>query len=183
MSQYYKMPSFNLRGASLSTKILLTCFLVFTFAGFSIAMLYFHDRTGLEIQGIERYYQGDEEKMIFAKTRTELIASTHPHAFSMPMLLFILCHLVALCRIPEWLKSTLYVASFGSAACVLAGPWLTTFSGPSWAWFLAASGWALTLSFLAITLLPMVEMWLPRRIGERIVPHPASAVAPKSDPS
>ncbi len=179
MTQYYKMPSFNLRGASFSTKVLLTCFLVFTLAGYVVAMLYFHDRTGLEIEGMKRYYQGDEERMVFAKSRAELIAITHPHAFSMPMLLFILCHLVALCRIPEWAKSTLYVLSFGSAACVLAGPWLTTYYSASNAWFLAISGWVLTLAFLAITLLPMVEMWLPRRAGERIIPHPASA-APKN---
>jgi len=174
MSQYYKMPAFNLRHASLSTKILLTCFLLFTLAGFTVALLYFHDRTQLEIEGIQRYYKGDEAAMVFPKTRSELIAITHPHAFSMPMLLFILCHLVALCRIPEWLKSTLYVASFLSAACVLAGPWLTTYYSPANAWFLAASGWVLTVSFAAIALLPLIEMWLPRRPGEKVVPHPAS---------
>ncbi len=179
MTQYYKMPSFNLRGASAGTKVLLTCFLLFVAAGYVVAMLYFHDRTRLEIAGIERYYKGDEPAMVFPKSRAELIAITHPHAFSMPMLLFILCHLVALCRISERIKCTLYIASFGSAACVLAGPWLVTYYSPANAWFLAASGWALTFSFAAITFLPLVEMWLPRRAGERVVPHPASSVTPE----
>ncbi|MBI5367388.1 MAG: hypothetical protein HZA54_10155 [Planctomycetes bacterium] len=175
MTQYYRMPSFSLRAASLSTKVLLTCFLLSTLAGYVVALLYFHDRTGLQIEGIQRYYQGDEEKMVFAKTRTELIASTHPHAFSMPMLLFILCHLAALCRISERLKCGLYLTCFGSAACVLAGPWLTTYYSAANAWFLAASGWVLTISFLAVTLLPLVEMWLPRRADEPVFAHPASS--------
>lgn len=179
MSQYYKMPSFHLRGASRSTKILLTCFLLFTLAGYGVALLYFHAHTGLSVAGIERYYQGDEAAMVFAKTREELIATTHPHAFSLPMLLFILCHLVALCRIPEWGKSTLYLASFGSAAGVLIGPWLASYGGPGWAWFLAANGLVLTAVFAAITLLPLVDMWLPRRAGERVAPHPASSVPPR----
>ncbi len=186
MTQYYKMPGFTLAGANLSTKVLLTLFLVAVALGLVVALLQYGDRAGLSGTGAVEWIRGNEGDLDAAelkapKSRRELLALTHDHAFALPMLLFVLLHLVALTSVPEGAKIAIYVFGFASLGTALASPWLVAYVGEGWQRALRASGFGLAATIAAATLLPLHEMWLARRMRRllgRGEPRPVDPLFP-----
>lgn len=178
MTQYYKMPGFSLASANASTKVLLTLFLVATLAGLAVALLQYTDRAGVSAEGAVAWVRGNEadvaaREIAAPKSYRELLSITHEHALALPMLLFILLHLVALTSISERAKVALYAAGFGSLAGALAGPWLVAYAGAGWSALLRASG-ALLAGTIALSAgLCLFETWLARPLRAwRRTPEP-----------
>ncbi|MBI4584763.1 MAG: hypothetical protein HY717_12175 [Planctomycetes bacterium] len=167
MTQYYKMPGFSLASANISTKVLLSLFLLAVLGGLAVALLQYYDRAGWSERGAVEWIQGNESDpaaKIFKpeKTYRELISLTHDHSFALPILLFVLLHLVALCSISERAKIALYVTGFLSLAGSLTAPWLIAYQGPGWSPLLCWSGLGLTATIGLAAHLCLFETWLAR---------------------
>ena len=168
MTQYYKMPGFSLAYANASTKTLLTAFLLAVLGGLAVALLQYLDRAGGgSHEGAVAWVRGNDDdararEIIPPKSYRELLSITHEHAFSLPMLLFVLLHLVALCTIGERAKIALYLLAFGALGATMAAPWLVAYRGPEWAPLLRIGGSGLALSIAASALICLFETWLVR---------------------
>jgi hypothetical protein len=167
VTQYYKMPGFSLANANASTKVLLTLFLLVVMGGLGVALLQYFDRAGLGARGAVEWIRGNEEdlrapEIKAPKSYRELLQITHDHAFALPMLLFVLLHLVALTSIGEAAKIALYLVAFVSLAGSLAGPWLIAYRGPAWQAALRACGAGLTGTIGLAALVCLFETWLAR---------------------
>ena len=172
MTQYYKMPGFTLANANASTKVLLSLFLVLVAGGLTVALLQYADRAGLSGTGAVEWIAGNEGDLAAseikpAKTYRELLALTHDHAFALPMLMFVLLHLVALTSIGERKKIALYVAGFSSLALALAGPWLVAYAAPGFEALMLVAGTVLAATNAVSTLLCLHELGLARRLRRR----------------
>lgn len=173
MTQYYKMPGFTLARANLSTRVLVTLFLLTLLGGLGVALLQYHERAGGFTRRAAREWvegnEGDLEatRIVAEKSFGELVAITHEHAFSLPMLLFVLLHLVALTGIGERWKIALYLLGFLSLVGSLGGPWLISHSGPAWTALLLGSGLVLAAVMGISALLCLFELWLAAPLRRR----------------
>ena len=187
MTAYYKMPGFTLAKSNLSTKVLITSFLITVLAGLWVALLQYTERAGTSAKEATEWVRGNESDLAATELRPEksfreLLSITHEHAFSLPILLFVLLHLVGLCTLPEKLKITLYLAGFLALLGSLAGPWLIYGVDPAWNLLMRISGIIMTLvlAFSAVTCL--YEMWLAGPVRHRLrrpSPQPPDAMFPK----
>jgi hypothetical protein len=181
MTQYYKVPNFTLAGANASTKVLVTCFLATVLAGLGVALLQYHDRAGgFGAAAALDWVRGNEDdpdatRILGPKTTSELIAITHEHAFSVPILAFVVLHLLALTSISEAAKIAFYLAGFLSIVATFAAPWLVHSRGESWTPLLRIGGAGLTAVLALSSLVCLYELWLgaPMRRWRRRPPAQA----------
>ncbi len=172
MTAFYKMPGFTLANASLSTRLLVTLFLLAVAAGLVVSLLQYGERAGLGAGAAEEWLLGNESdpsarEIKVEKSDRELLSITHEHAFALPILLFVLLHLVALCTIPDGAKIALYSVTFGAYACSLGGIWLTARADPAWSLLLRVGGMVMTACIALGCALPLFEMWLARPLRRR----------------
>ena len=181
MTQFYKVPGFSLANANASTKILVTLFLCTMLLGLGVALLQYYERAGGFGSGAaQRYVDGNEAdiesqeesgRIIPKKTFSELVAITHEHAFSVPILVFVVLHLVGLTSVSERAKITLYVAGFLSTIATFAGPWLIHFVSPACSVIMLASGATMTGVLAWSSFLCLYEIWLVKPLS-RPPPNP-----------
>ena len=167
MSQYYKMPGFSLSNSDAATKVLLTLFLVSVLGGLAVSMLKYLDHAGFSVEEAQQWIKGNEgnfkvKEQRYEKTYNELVSITHDHAFALPMLFFVLLHLVALCTISQKAKIALYLAGFLSLWGSLGGPWLIAYAGTGWTWLMMVSGMTMAAVIVFSAVLCLWEMWLAR---------------------
>jgi hypothetical protein len=176
VTQYFAFRGFRLWRAPLSTRVLLTLFDVMIAAATAVGIAMYHVRTHLTPAGTRAYYLGNEgaaapgEEMLFARSLKELLDVTHAHAFEQTFLFFILCHLFALTRVADRLKTVVYAASFGSVALDLAAPYLIRYVSPALAPLQPANTALMTAVLLALLAVPLYEMWVYREPNADVGP-------------
>ena len=89
-----------------------------------------------------------------------LVDTVHPHLFTVPMVLFLLLHLLSLTRLPEKVKVALDVHAFLSFAATFGLPFWIASSGRGAVLFVV-SGASLLLNMLAVSVILLVETWRP----------------------
>lgn len=180
MTQYFTYRGFSLMKAPIHLKLLITAFIAMMVLASAVGFVNYQVRTGLTVSGSQAWYLGDaassealvpgQSVPLEAKTPLELIGATHIHLFNMAFLFFVLGHLLALCAIrPRW-KTAIYLTGFTSVLGDAASPWLIRFVDPGFAGLQIASHVAMATSLLALTVLPLREMWGPR--GRAVEPLP-----------
>ena len=168
MTQYFAFRQFKLWRAPLHTRVLLTLFDVMMVAATAVGILMYRVRTGLTPAGTVAWYLGNEktarpgDEMLFARSLTELLDVTHPHAFEQSFLFFILCHIFALTRAPSWFKIVVYITSFGSVAVDLATPYLIRYVSPAFAPLQIVNGAVMGAALCTLLAVPLYEMWVYR---------------------
>ena len=90
----------------------------------------------------------------------KLLEVTHFHLFSVPVYVLILAHLWLLARVPPWAHSLGVTASVVASALHVAAPWIVR-GRPAIAWLMPLSGIAMLIALGAISLISVVDMWLP----------------------
>ncbi|MDG2149257.1 MAG: hypothetical protein P8N09_07020 [Planctomycetota bacterium] len=180
-------------------KILLSLYILSVGAGLWVATLKYTDRAEWSQPGIEQFVHGSQDSAADpfdnplagldehnseGKSRRELVDIAHPHLFSIPIVLFILGHLLHLTRLPTWMKLTINVAAFTSFLATFLLPFVVV-NNATLAPLLYASGWTMLISFVLLCIIPLTEMWLgrpgksgfdaiPRRKGREATDAPAS---------
>ena len=78
------------------TKLIMTFFLVLMLVATGVSILMSYQRTNLTSAGAAEYYQGADERMVFAKEIPELMETSHYHLFMMPLVFVTTGHLFLL---------------------------------------------------------------------------------------
>lgn len=180
------MTPYPLHKSETNTKILITLFLFSMIVAFGVAGLNIYDKVGRAKAGASQRYGPekiqaaspltspdelpieDSEPGTLASaealtarmnTFSSLVDITHPHIFQIPIMLFVLAHFLMRTRVSEWFKLVNYAASFGGMAAFIATPWLVRYRSVEWTPLLYIGATAMGVSVLAMTLVPVWDMW------------------------
>ena len=154
---------FQLRAASLETRITYTGFLLLMLPGVASLIALSIGRMGLSPQTIATYYRGGESEMSFAKTFWQLAEVSHFHLFTIPVVALILTHLLYGAGASARTRVGLTLVVYVGAALDFLGPWLIRYASAVFSCLLLL-GWILLASgMLAIVLLTLRAMWTPLR--------------------
>jgi hypothetical protein len=94
-------------------------------------------------------------------TTRQIIDIVHPHLFTVPIVIFILGHLVHLTRLPDAWKLGVNVTAFTSFLATFLLPFAVV-SHAGLAPLLFVSGCVFLASLVALCVIPLWEMWLGR---------------------
>ncbi len=179
--RYTLSPKLHLSRLPLPTRVLLTAFVLSIEAALAVGGLKYTDRAEFTPAGARLYWNGDatadhgdgllpgeaeiEDTRPAAgrpaasrKTTRFLIDIVHPHLFTVPIVLFILLHLLILTRLTDRWKIALTVHAFASCGATFGLPFLVAATGVGAAAFIVA-GSNLLLAFVGVGTLLLVELW------------------------
>ena len=184
MTQFRMFGDVPLSRASLSSKMIVTLFLLSLLMAFGVGVLNIWDKTGLTVQTKIWRYRGAEEgaaatetpsheaaELYFPRSLSELIELTHDHTFDMAMLLLMVGHLFQLTSWPERLKQVVWLVSFVAMFLFIWSPWVIKYVSPAGAILLIAGELLLMVSFLTLTIVPLYEMWWVRPTTQQRPPR------------
>ena len=160
----FSYSSFRLRNASFELRLVYSLFLIFILLGLATTWGFQFQRIGLSYDRIVTYYRGGEiqGQVFFPKNINVLLEETHFHTFMMSVIFLILAHLFLGTSLRKGAKTLIIVATFFSHIGDMAGTWLIRLCSPIFAYLLLASWVGLWISYSAMVLIPLHEMWLPR---------------------
>lgn len=177
MPPYLAPPYFRLSRLPVTTKIALTCFLLAILGALAFsAYPLFAERTRFRLQEVRDNFApvdwNDPEAISYysqagrlppsEKSLRQRIDIVHPHSFLMPILFFILCHLMEMTPAPRAFKIVLYLAGFAAMIFVTCAP-LTMHRWPALAPAMIPALLTLWGSFALMALWPGAFLWLDRR--------------------
>jgi len=163
--QAFARRGFQLRTASLETRVAYTGFLVLMLPAVATLVALAFGRMGLDPQAIATHYRGGESEISFPKTFWQLVEVSHFHLFTIPVVVLILSHLLygtpASARLRVWLTTI----TFGGALLDAVGPWAVRYLAAGFAYVLIV-GWMLLGGgcFLMVAL-TLFAMWGPKRLA------------------
>ena len=161
--QAFSRRGFQLRRASLETRVAYTGFLLLTAPGAATLVALSIGRMGLSPSAIATYYRGGQTEMSFPKQFWQLLEVSHFHLFSVPVVVLILAHLLYATPVSRRARVWLTALTFLGAAMEIGSPWAVRYLAASFAWALLA-GWALlAFGIAAIVVLSLIAMWGPQR--------------------
>lgn len=157
-------------------KVLLSLYILSVAGGVWVAALKYTDRAEWSVPGVAQYVHGSENTDAdpfgdpLAGTpdgiaeheglsRRQLIDIVHPHLFTVPIVLFILGHLLHLTRLPDPLKLLVNGVAFLSFFATFLLPFVIR-TDTALAPVMIVSGSAMMLSFAALCFIPLYETWI-----------------------
>jgi hypothetical protein len=161
--QVFAKRGFQLRTASLETRLAYTCFLALTLSGLTSLVALSAGRIGWSPHAIAVYYRGGESEMSFPKQFWQMVEVSHFHLFSVPVVVLILSHLVSSTQISVRARIGLTVTTYLGAALEMAGPWAVRYVAGGFAYALLA-GWVLLAAGMScMVVISLAAMWGPER--------------------
>ena len=145
-------------------KGLIFSFILVMFFGYAISLSFLNQTTGLNPQGVEENYNGNEEDenaeiMKFKKSTFEMKTTIHNHLFSMAVILFISGFILNFTSINITLKSFLMVEPLISLILTF-GSILLMWNGLIWMKYIVIlSGILMHLSFLSSLCVSVRELF------------------------
>ena len=156
---YFNKGSKKLSHLSLGLRRILIFYLLSTLLAFWLSGMKYVLRGLLLPESIRSYYLGTGEDQLLGgevgKSLSFLIDVTHPHLFTVPLVLMVLAHILQLCPYAQKLKNGIYLAAFTGFVLTFAGPWVVPVI-PSLAVLIPIGG---TLLLLAGSLLCLLPLW------------------------
>jgi len=168
----FSYPAYRLSAASQEVKIVYTGFLIFIAVGMLTIGLYQLKRIGATYDLVVAYYRGGElaQEMTYPKTFTQLLETTHFHAFIIGIVFLTLAHIFLATGLPPRIKWPVIGLAFFSSQADIAGPWLIRYGSAAFALLQLAAWLGMWVGYGALVLLPLYEMWgtgWPRSIEGR----------------
>ena len=183
-------------------KLLLTLYILSVAGGLWVASLKYTDRAEWSADGAARYVRGEanpavgaaQDQALFGDplggteeglmlheplSRRQLVDIVHPHLFTVPLVIFLLGHLLHLTRLPDVLKGALNVAAFAAFCGTFLAPFALS-DAATLGHVIHLSGTLLLVSFALLCAIPLWELWLGRpgagfdAIPRRVVSGPRS---------
>jgi hypothetical protein len=175
----------RLRGLPLASRVVYSGFLLFVLIGLVVSVLLAREMVGLDLAGVDEYYAGevplpdegnhstagpamdlppelDEQVEPEPRSLRATLEVTHFHLFSMPLHWMVLAHLFAMSTFRRF-RTTIIVGGALALTAHLLAPWVAR-TGSAWSkTFYAGSGILMGTFFLIMALVPLVEMWRPKR--------------------
>lgn len=173
----------DLSKSPISNKLSITFFLIIMAYAFYISCANFYERTSFSPRNTVRHYSGNEEKpndessyeynenllqegFFFPKSYREIIEITHVHAFTIPLIIFVMSRILSMTLIRDWIKITIYSVGFVGIIMNLSGPWLIRFKSDVFSLSLITSYFLLGFCFIFLITLPLYEMWFKSKESE-----------------
>ena len=151
------------RSLPLPLRVLMTFYLLTVLLGLGSSAAKYATRTGVAPASVVRYYAGDAAGEVEPPKSTRFLTDvTHPHLFSVPLVLLVVCHLVHMTGLPAAALVALDGATFLGFLATFGLPWLGA-DRPGLAPLLVASGTLFLLATALQTILALVFLWLPGR--------------------
>jgi hypothetical protein len=176
--QVFVRRGFQLRTASLETRVAYTGFLLLMVPAVATLVALSVGRMGLHPQAIAVYYRGGESEMSFPKSFWQLTEVSHFHLFTIPVVVLILSHLLFATPCSPRVRIVLTVINFAGALLDALGPWAVRYVAAGFAYFLIL-GWTLLGGGSLLTLLlTLAAMWGPERWLARFAGAPANGEEP-----
>ncbi len=135
-------------------KLLILAFVCTLSIGFFGGISFVRETTNSNPNGIEQRYLGNENdeeatKMMFKKTKAEVLTLVHNHILSLSVIFFLLAIILATTSVNTQLKSFLMIEPFVSIICTFGGIYLM-WTGITWMkYVIMISGLLMTVSFTA----------------------------------
>ena len=150
---------------------------------FYVSCLNFCERTKFSSKNTVRHYSGNEENFndeteyeyneeslqegfFFPKSYREILEITHVHAFTIPLVIFVMSRILSMTKIGEVVKITVYSFAFLGTIMNLTGPSLIRFKSDIFTITLIASYLILGSCFIVFMSLPIYEMWFKKDSGK-----------------
>jgi len=160
--QAFSRRGFQLRTASVETRVAYTAFLVLTVLGLA-TLIALSVRVGITPNAITTYYRGDDSEMSFGKTFWQLVEVSHFHLFSVPVVILILSHLLYGTPTSTRFRIWLTLITFAGALLESVGPFAVRYLASAFAYALIA-GWLLLAAGAGlIVLVTLLSMWASER--------------------
>jgi hypothetical protein len=159
--QVFARRGFQLRTASLETRLAYTCFLALTLPGLVSLVALSAGRIGWSPHAIAVYYRGGDSEMSFPKQFWQMVEVSHFHLFSVPIVVLILSHLVSSTQIFVRGRLGLTVMTYLGAALEVAGPWAVRYVAGGFAYALIAGWVLLAAGMLCMVVISLAAMWGP----------------------
>ncbi len=173
----------DLSKSPISNKLYITFFLIIMAYAFYISCANFYERTSFSPRNTVRHYSGNEENLndessyeydedllqegfFFPKPYREIIEITHVHAFTIPLIIFVMSRIFSMTLIRDWIKITIYSVGFVGTIMNLSGPWLIRFKSDVFSLSLITSYFLLGFCFIFLITLPLYEMWFKSKESE-----------------
>jgi hypothetical protein len=151
----------TLRNLSSATRHTTAAFLLLILGGVIVTILLAKETSGFTAARAVEHYRGGEESGSYAKSLHELLETAHFHAFSMPVVLLIVAHLMGLTRFgPVW-KALLISGGFAGALLNLVSPFLLVYGGAGWVPVKLAGNLLLGASLPAMCLTCLCDLYSP----------------------
>lgn len=168
MPPYLAAPNYHLSRLPVTTKWALTVFYAMVLAALVFAAVpLFGERTGYTRRGVEVNVAGTDhlqdrgeivEREVAGKTTRQIYDIVHPHSFLMPVIFFILCHLMEMSYAPKAAKIALYLAAGAATLLVTFAP-LLIHASLKFAIVLIPAVVTLVLTYATMIFVPAVQMW------------------------
>jgi len=170
MPPYLATPYFHLSKLPLTTKVALSCFYASLLTALAfVAFAVFAERTHWRVTEAQANFAGDErvtretgarlERMHAEPSRRALYDIVHPHSFMMPLIFFVLVHLMEMSAGPRGAKIALYVSAFAAMTVMTFAPLLVSAS-LGFAWLVVLFAGVMLSAFAAMIVVPAWQMWL-----------------------
>ena len=171
--RYFASSRFHISSLAPGLKLVVSLYLLTVLMGLGFSTAKFLQRMDLTSESVETYYLGDgngEELLIFGdeelgeppKSDRFLVDVAHPHMFTVPLILLVICHLAHLSRINVVVLATLDIGAFFGFFSLFGVPWFLSaapgFFGP----VLILGGMLLTVCLSGLCLIALVSMWWRR---------------------
>jgi hypothetical protein len=179
-------PAGRLRALPLPARLVYSVFNLFSLIALAETAWLGADMVGADLAGVPAYYAGQDSPPPSAAAPTQggpvielpdepliaeaapmplrkLLEVTHFHLFTMPVYLLILSHLFMLSRTRSSLKIGIIVGGSLGVLLHMIAPWVARGGGTLATGFYAISGALLLVCMLAMSIVPLIEMWTPTR--------------------
>jgi len=152
---------FRLSRAVLSLKVLATCCVFALAVGYSVSMLQVYNRSHYKKEEAILHYRGspDRDGLSIPQSDTEMISVAHVHTFTQPAILGMMGLMLVFTGLSEGSKSFWIVLSFLGSFAKNASPWLIRDVSPGFIYLMYFGGGAMFLSFAAMALAILMEVW------------------------
>ena len=169
MPPYLAIPHFHLSKLPATTKVALTGFSLALLTGILfVAFAVFKERTGYKVRNVQANFAGDErvgretgqkvEAMYAEHNERSINDIVHPHSFMIPLIYFVLCHLMEMSYGPKAFKMTVYIVAFVGMMGVIFSP-LLVWSNISLAGVVIPAVVGMLGCFVVMILVPTWQMW------------------------
>jgi hypothetical protein len=161
--RYFGNTEFDLRSVPQAMKLIITGFLGFMLAGYFLNLVMTISTIGLTYGSIVSYYLGSKTELAFPKTYRYLLEVSHFHLFIMPLILLTVSHLFLFTSWPARRQTPFIVAAFVAMGGQVLLPWLIRYGHRSFALLKTPTDIVMTVSFVTMAGLPLLEMWRPNK--------------------
>lgn len=165
--RYFTSTGFQIASLPVGLKVVLSLYLVASLFGLVVSGAKFLQRMEPKPSSVQRYFQGDRERRDpllpgegEGKSIRYLTDTTHPHLFTVPLVLLVICHLAHLTRVNPLFLGFLDLGAFTGFFLMFGAPWVLSVHPATFALLMILGGSLLTLCMALLCGIPLVAMWL-----------------------